>query len=413
MNVQELYAERAQIVADAIELKEPKRVPICPFIGSVAQRYHGSSYRDLYYDFDKAGEAAVAFYKDHPQMDCFYGQSMTSGAANELALTRIIDWPGRPGTKISDYSSHQVIERAFMEQDEYDELLRDYTGFMFRKYIPRAFPGLAALGKVGFRYATILNTSMFDPAAEEDVVAAYEKLAEIGRLDRAAWAKTLEYQGRLAELGFPPLFNAAAEAPLDVLFDYFRGTLGMFDDLMECEDKVEAAVEMFTEHQIERLQYLRTAPMPIKRVFFPLHKGVDGFMNPEQYDRLYLRPLLRVVDELIDMGATPYLYTEGKYNTRLEALRALPVGKCIVHLETTDAKRAKEILGDVACLTGNLPIYELEFGTKEKVADYTKYLMDTLAPGGGYIFDCDGTIENAKPENLDAMFETAALYGKY
>ena len=118
MNVQELYAERAQIVADAIELKEPKRVPICPFIGSVAQRYHGSSYRDLYYDFDKAGEAAVAFYKDHPQMDCFYGQSMTSGAANELALTRIIDWPGRPGTKISDYSSHQVIERAFMEQDE-------------------------------------------------------------------------------------------------------------------------------------------------------------------------------------------------------------------------------------------------------------------------------------------------------
>ena len=70
------------------------------------------------------------------------------------------------------------------------------------------------------------------------------------------------------------------------------------------------------------------------------------------------------------------------------------------------------MLGDIACLSGNLPIYELEFGTKEKVIDCTKYLMDTLAPGGGYIFDCDGTIENAKPENLEAMFDTAVTFGK-
>ena len=103
-------------------------------------------------------------------------------------------------------------------------------------------------------------------------------------------------------------------------------------------------------------------------------------MSPEQYDRLYLKPLLKIVDELIDMGATPYLYTEGRYNTRLEALRALPVGKCIVHLESTYPKRAKEILGDIACLSGNLSITELEFSTKEKIVDHTKYLMDTLAP---------------------------------
>ena len=41
-------------------------------------------------------------------------------------------------------------------------------------------------------------------------------------------------------------------------------------------------------------------------------------MSPEQYDRLYLKPLLKIVDELIDMGATPYLYTEGSYNSRLD-----------------------------------------------------------------------------------------------
>ena len=87
MTTQELYQERAQVVADAIALREPKRVPICPFIGSVAQRYHGSSYRDLYYDYDRAGEAAVQFYREHPQMDCFYGQTMTSGRSSSYAAT--------------------------------------------------------------------------------------------------------------------------------------------------------------------------------------------------------------------------------------------------------------------------------------------------------------------------------------
>ena len=172
---QELYQERVQLVEDAIALKTPKRVPICPFIGSVAQRFHGSSYRDLYYDDDRAGAAAVKFYEEHPMMDCFYASTMTSGRSNEIAQSKMIDWPGRPGTRISNYSSHQVMEFEFMQQDEYDELLRDYTGFMLKKYIPRAFPGLSGLGGIGFRYATILNTTMFDPAATEESAEAYRK----------------------------------------------------------------------------------------------------------------------------------------------------------------------------------------------------------------------------------------------
>ena len=95
-----------------------------------------------------------------------------------------------------------------------------------------------------------------------------------------------------------------------------------------------------------------------------------------------------------------------------EALRALPKGKCLVHLESTDIKRAKEVLGDVACICGNLPINMLEYGKKEDVIDYCKFLIDTCAPGGGYIFDTDGSIENAKPENLDAMFDTMFTYGR-
>ena len=38
-------------------------------------------------------------------------------------------------------------------------------------------------------------------------------------------------------------------------------------------------------------------------------------------------------------------------------------------------------------------------------------LVDVCAPGGGYIFDTDACVENARRENMDAMFDTLYTYG--
>lgn len=61
-----LYNERVQLMNDAIAMKPTSRVPVAPFLSSVVQRLFGSSYRDLYYDFDRAGQAAVDFYTKYP-----------------------------------------------------------------------------------------------------------------------------------------------------------------------------------------------------------------------------------------------------------------------------------------------------------------------------------------------------------
>ena len=405
------YARRLRRVEDAVALREPDRVPVTPCFGSLPQRLFGSSYRDLYYDFPRAGDAALQFYA-HYAPDAHNFTGFISGRANELAGSTMIDWPGRPGTRVSDNSSHQVLEFEYMTACEYPELLRDFTGFMMQKYIPRAFPGLKGLAGTRFLPSSILNTELFRHAYEPATLGAFETLAEIGRCDTEAAAATAVYKKKLEELGFPPLTTASSQAPFDILGNYFRGTMGTLMDQLEREEEIAAACDMFAEQQIKALQFLRE-PAPIKRVFFPLHKGMDGFMSPKQYERLYWRPLQRVVLALIDMGATPILYTEGKYNTRLEQLTELPRGKVIVHLENTDVVRAKKILGDTACLSGNLPIYLLEFGTREQIVDYCKHLLDICAPGGGYLFDTDGSVENAKPENLDAMFDTVLTYGKY
>jgi uroporphyrinogen-III decarboxylase len=53
------------------------------------------------------------------------------------------------------------------------------------------------------------------------------------------------------------------------------------------------------------------------------------------------------------------------------------------------------------------------FGTKEEVIAKTKENIDILAPGGGYIFDLSDTMEDCKPELVEAMFDTVKTYGVY
>ena len=182
------------------------------------------------------------------------------------------------------------------------------------------------------------------------------------------------------------------------------------EDLFEHEDEIESVCDMFADQQISALQYFRFVPMPVKRVFFPLHKGMDSFMNPRQYEKLYWKPLKKIMMALIDMGVTPLIYTEGWYNTRLEQLADIPKGKVIYHFESVNMEEAKRILGGTACISGNLPASMLEFGKKEAVIDYCKYLINTCAPGGGYIFDTNACLENATRENFDAMFDTFETY---
>lgn len=412
---QKLFQERLNRVETAIHLGTPDRVPVFTFFSSYIQRAYGSSYADIYYDFEKAGQAAVQFHRDHPQLDIGLTPQFTSGKANEIAGSTMIDWPGRPGTVVSPYSSHQIIERELMMPEEYPEMLNDFSGFMLRKYVPRAYKNLTGTAGLHLIPTVVLNTGMLSPYYSEEAQETFQKIAQIGAEDAKAAAASAKYSQILAEMGFPPMLTGISEAPYDILGDYFRGTMGIFEDITDPDmaDYIDKACDMFAEQQIQALQYFRFVDMPVKRVFFPLHKAMDGFMSDAQYERFYWKPLRKIMLALIDMGVTPYIYTEGPYNTRLKFLADVPKGKVFYHFENVDMAEAKRVLGGTAAICGNLSISRMEFGKKEDIIEETKRLLDVCAPGGGYLFDFNGSLENCKPENMDAMFETLDKYGKY
>ena len=56
----------------------------------------------------------------------------------------------------------------------------------------------------------------------------------------------------------------------------------------------------------------------------------------------------------------------------------------------------------------------LPTGTAEQVRDEVKMNIDTLAPGGGFVFNTIHNIQaDVPPENIVAMYETVFEYGKY
>jgi uroporphyrinogen-III decarboxylase len=75
--------------------------------------------------------------------------------------------------------------------------------------------------------------------------------------------------------------------------------------------------------------------------------------------------------------------------------------------------KAKQILGKNSCIQGNVPSSLIVTGNASDVKAYCKKLIDTCAPGGGYILAAGCTAENPKLDNLRAMLAAAREYGKY
>ena len=81
--------------------------------------------------------------------------------------------------------------------------------------------------------------------------------------------------------------------------------------------------------------------------------------------------------------------------------------------DKTDMARAKEVLGDKCCISGNVPSSLISTGTPQDIKEYCRKLIEVCGKGGGYILAAGSSVTKAPPENLRAMIEAAKEYGVY
>jgi uroporphyrinogen-III decarboxylase len=148
-------------------------------------------------------------------------------------------------------------------------------------------------------------------------------------------------------------------------------------------------------------------------VFIPLHKGADGFLSDEQFKTFYWPHFKKLLLGLIEEGCIPFPWAEGGYNSRLEIIQDIPKGKTVWGFDTTDMAKAKEIMGNIACIGGNLPLSILSVGNEQQVKDEVKRLIKTCGKGGGYIMMNGAVIDDVNPKNIRTMIQATKEFGVY
>jgi len=59
------YAERAVMIRDALELRQPARVPVSPWAGLFPVRSAGMTAREAYYDHERLAQALVDYHRTY------------------------------------------------------------------------------------------------------------------------------------------------------------------------------------------------------------------------------------------------------------------------------------------------------------------------------------------------------------
>ncbi|MEE8413158.1 MAG: uroporphyrinogen decarboxylase family protein [Dehalococcoidales bacterium] len=403
------YKARITRIIDSIKLKKPDRVPIIPRIFSPGfpAVYCGYTQKDLMYDVDKAIEAANRCTLDF-QFDTKVSASAPQGRVMELLDDKQRKWPGHG---VPDNSGTQFIEGEYMKADEYDDFILDESNFRWRTYLPRIWGAAEPLGQLSLDNARSLGIP--------EVQTALKKLMEAGKEARRWEGKIAAVNRKLTEAGYPDMLGSAAGlggAPFDRMGDNLRGQRGIALDLYQRPEKLLEAIDVLTKKRL--LQIRKTSEKaklggsPI--VGFALHKGADGFMSDEQFRTFYWPSLRQICLALIEEGFVPQLRAQGGYNSRLEAVRDLPKGKVIWWFDSTDMERAKEVLGDRACIQGNVPMSLISTGTPEETDAYCRHLIDTAGKNGGFMLSTGAGLDSdSKVENVRAMVKTAKEYGIY
>jgi uroporphyrinogen-III decarboxylase len=408
------YNTRIQRMINVYNIREPDRVPLSMMAGNLPLTMNGLEGRDIFYNPEKAFEAAMKFndiYAD--KLETFSFPMGGNGQAMEILDYKLYHWPGHGLPNNS--SGWQFVEGEYMTADEYDDLIRDPTDFWLRKYLPRVMGSFQPF-RMFQPFTNIIENNglmVLSPFGSPEVKNMFTNFIKAGDAFNASAAVSMKYMGVGASRGFSGLmWGEYCLAPFDIIGDTIRGTTNIMKDMFRRPQKLLAALDVVAELMISNVLNSPNIDRTLI-VGYPLHKGADGWMSKSQFETFYWPSLKKLMDTFIKEGLIQSLFAEGSYNTRLDYINQFPKGSVIWYFDQTDMARAKKVLGKDCCIQGNVPSSLIVTAEAKAVKEYCKRLIDTCAPGGGYVLAPGANPENPKLENLMAMVEAVNEYGYY
>jgi len=385
-DVKALQQERTQIFQDVYDNKIPKRVPVnlaLP-IEPTAQ-YGGIDLVEAQWDSTKLEATMDKLCQNFYSDVCPGGASLRyPGYYTPLESQSFI--MGSNGT-------FQHPEVVGMQASEYDELIANPYDTLMEKVIPRQYKGLNLNDPVNM----MLNFA-------KGVLGYNQHMAEQGAL----LSKVIEKYGYYPASRYGGGFT---EAPFDFLADQLRGFKEISMDVRRMPEKIVEACEAL--YPIVLKKGMPKTVSNYAQVFLPLH--MPTFMREKDFANLWWPSFKRLLEEYASMGIHCRIFCEDNWDRYLDYLYELPTDT-VMMFEYGTPKLIKEKLGKKHIITGLFPVMMLKTHSKEQCVAYTKELIDTLAPGGKFLFSLDKnpiSINDINMDSFNAVAETVRDYGVY
>jgi len=383
-NTLTLKEERKQNLVDALNFKEPKKIPVGAEILSWPFAYAGVKYADVIDDPEAVAREYVKFL-DVIELDFMFGGSISRPV-------RMYEAVGNNSYKIG-YDGVVVVhlqpEIEFMSAEEYPELIADPTGFR-EKLVRR-------------------RCSAFNLPREE----AYEQVKK-GLVEVDKWMKANAMISKyiFGEKEIIPITGAPVgfSSPLTTIFDRYRGMKDTLLDLRRRPEVLKEACNVLLEQLKKDLARhdpkTFTEPYPLGNTVY----HVECFLSPALFDEYYFDPFMELMLPFMEAGQKFFVKGEGRFLNTIDRFRKLPKGSVVFMLDEDDPFEAYKAIGDWQSVGTGITADLLQLGTKEQCVDFVKRCFDTMAPGGGFIFMQNKPLlcaSDAKIENLIAVYETA------
>ncbi|MBO4819262.1 MAG: hypothetical protein J5528_03895 [Firmicutes bacterium] len=258
------------------------------------------------------------------------------------------------------------VQLSYMKEDEYDELAQDPNAFVSEVLLPRKYPRLF-----------------------EDREYAKETIRKVAENKAYALGALFMGTGQVMqeEYGITTIcnFGGVFMNPVDVIFDYFRGFKGSLIDLRRQPEKVKAACA-----SLRKTFNAHTYATPVVEFPYPCHMThIAPYMKPKQFMEIYWPYEKEWIDYISGGGGKVWIMCEGSWKNVFDAFKEVQKDSCILHLDDDDLAETKKTLGDYQILEGGLKLGSLYIKSEEEVKDEVRKVIDTGAPGEGFLLCTD------------------------
>lgn len=362
----ELHDERLERVRAAIRLEPVDKIPV---LGSGPAAYaalEGVELADYLTDMALNCDTNLKFHVDHEldgaQAHIFSPDVFPRQWFSEVCI------PGRDLPTRNEL--WQVHEMEKIKQEDYDDLLSMGYKAWQKKILDERFTDVEAREKPFYDYAPI--------AAQ-----------------------------KYMEAGVPVIIGGIFESPFEVLCGGRSLSAFLMDDILEIPEKLD---EVFAEiHKTNMADYEAMLQSPAKPlgVWVGGWRGTPTMLNREMFIHYSWKYMKEIAELCIKYDVIPMFHLDANWTPGLDVFREIEPKKAILALDgKTDIFKAKEVLGDMMCIMGDVPAEMFAFGKPEEVYDYSMKLIKEIGPTGFIMCSgCDIPF-NAQAANVEAMYQT-------